>query len=437
MLTINHRYRIYPDTAQEQQLIEWMDICRNAYNYALREIKDCCDSRKCLIDRCSLEKEYILSSELKFPNEIQQLNNLPKAKKEFPRLSEVPSQVLQQAIKQLHVGWKYFQERGFGFPRFKKYGQFKSLLFPQFKENPVTNLHIKLPKFGAIPINLHRPIPTGFVVKQVRILRKADKWYASISLQCDVSVPDPTPHGHPLGVDVGLEKFLATSDGVSVQPPKFFKQLQSRLKVLQRRLPRKKKRSKNYEKQRIKVARLHHQIDNTRKDFHYKQAHALCDAGDMVFMEDLDYRTSAKGMFGKHMLDAAFGQFRSIVKYVCWKRGKFFSEVDARGTSQECPECGGEVKKELSLRVHNCPHCGYTTDRDIAAGQNIRNRGIKLISTVGQTGMETACADDLPGAEATQSRQVSKSRKASAVSVSVRLSAHAEVRTGRTRKSKM
>ncbi len=421
MLTISHRYRIYPDTAQKQTLIEWMDICRSAYNYALREIKDWCDSRKCLVDRCSIEKEYILSPELKFPNEIQQLNNLPKAKKESPRLGAVPSQVLQQTIKQLHVAWKYFQERGFGFPRFKKYGQFKSLLFPQFKENPVTNLHIKLPKIGAIPINLHRPVPNGFAVKQVRILRKADRWYASISLQCDVNVPDPTPHGHPIGVDLGLEKFLATSDGVLVKPPKFFKELQGWLKVLQRRLSRKQKRSSNYEKARLKVARLHHKIDNTRKDFHYKQAHALCDAGDMVFMEDLDYSISAKGMFGLHMLDAAFGQFRTIVKYVCWKRGKFCraktrarfanSEVDAFGTSQECPECGGEVKKNLSVRVHNCPHCGYKTDRDIAAGQNIRNRGIKLISTVGQTGKETACADDLPGAGETQSRQVSKSLK--------------------------
>jgi len=411
MLTLTHRYRIYPDTTQEQQLIEWMELCRGAYNYALREIKEWCDSRKCLVDRCSLEKEYILPAEVKFPGEIQQLNNLPRAKKEFPRLGEVPSQVLQQAIKQLHKGWEYFQKRGFGFPRFKKYGQFKSLLFPQFKENPVTNLHIKLPKIGAIPINLHRPIPSGFVVKQVRILRKANYWYASISLQCDVSVPDPTPHGHPIGVDIGLEKFLATSDGVLVKPPKFFKKLQSELKLLQRRLSRKQKRSKNYEKQRLKVARLHHQIDNTRKDFHYKQAHMLCDAGDMVFMEDLDYRVSAKGMFGKHMLDAAFGQFRTIVKYVCWKRGKFFSEVDARGTSQQCPECGGFVKKDLSVRIHDCPHCGYKTDRDVAAGQNIRNQGIKLINTVGQTEMKTACADDLPGIEATESRQVSKSRK--------------------------
>jgi putative transposase len=411
MLTLNHRYRIYPDATQEQTLIEGMEICRCAFNYALREIKDWCDSRKCLIDRCSLEKEYILPADLKFPNEIYQLNNLPKAKKEFPRLNEVHSQVLQQTVKQLHRGWEYFQERGFGFPRFKKYGQLLSLLFPQFKENPVTNLHIKLPKIGAIPINLHRPIPNGFVVKQVRILRKADKWYASVNIQCDVSIPEPAPYGHPIGVDIGLEKFLATSDGVLVKPPKFFKKLQSQLKLLQRRRSRKQRRSKNSEKQRIKVARLHHKIDNTRKDFHFKQAHALCDAGDMVFMEDLDYRTSAKGMFGKQMLDAAFGQFRTIVKYVCSKRGKFFGEVDARGTSQECPECGGEVRKDLSVRTHNCPHCRYTTDRDVASGQVIRNRGIKLISTVGQTGIESACADDLPGAGENQSRQVSKRRK--------------------------
>jgi putative transposase len=411
MITLTHRYRIYPDATQEPMLIEWTEICRRAYNYALREIKDWCESRKCLVDRCSLEKEYIFSTELKFPGEIQQLNNLPKAKKEFPWLSEVPSQVLQQAVKQLHRGWEYFQQRGFGFPRFKKYGQFKSLLFPQFKENPVTNWHIKLPKIGAIPINLHRPIPHGFAVKQVRILRKADRWYASISLQCDVTLPNPMPVGHPIGIDIGLEKFLATSDGIVVKPPKFFKSLQSQLKLLQRRLSRKQKRSKNYEKARLKVARLHHKIDNTRKDFHFKQAHALCDSGEMVFMEDLDYRVSAKGMFAKQMLDAAFGQFRTIVKYVCWKRGKFFGVVDARGTSQECPECGGEVRKDLNVRVHHCSHCGYITDRDVAAGQNIRNRGIASISTPGLGGMETACTVDLPGIGVTQSRQVAKSRK--------------------------
>ncbi|MFB2978276.1 RNA-guided endonuclease InsQ/TnpB family protein [Microseira sp. BLCC-F43] len=358
-----------------------------------------------------VEKEYILPAGLKFPNEVSQLNALPRAKKEFPRLGEVPSQVLQQTIKQLHTAWEGFQKRGFGFPRFKKHGQFKSLLFPQFKECPITGFHLKLPKLEPISINLHRSIPDGFVVKQVRIIKKADRWYASISIQCDVSVPNPMPHGHPIGVDVGLEKFLATSDGVLVQPPKFFVTMQGRLKVLQRRLSRKLRRSKNYEKQRLKVARMHHTIDNTRKDFHFKQAHALCNDAGMVFMEDLDYRISAKGFLGKHMLDAGFGQFRSITEYVCWKRGVFFAQVDARGTSQECPECGAVHKKDLSVRIHCCLECGFTTDRDVASGQVIRNRGIALISTDGQSGIESACADDLPGVGVTQSRQVSKPGK--------------------------
>ncbi|WP_414563459.1 MULTISPECIES: RNA-guided endonuclease InsQ/TnpB family protein [unclassified Anabaena] len=408
---MNYRYRIYPNITQEQILLEWMDICRVAYNYGLREIKDWCNSRKCMVDRCSISHEYIMAADAPFPSEVLQLNALPKAKKVFPRLGEVPSQVLQQAIKQLHRAWERFQKIGHGFPRFKKYGQFKSLLFPQFKESPVIGLNIKLPKLGLIPINLHRLIPNGFVVKQVRIINKADVWYASINIQCDVNVPHPMPHGHPIGVDVGLEKFLATSDGVRVIAPKFLKVMQSQLKLLQRRLSRKKKRSKNYEKQRIKVARLHHTIDNTRKDFHFKQAHALCDSGDMVFMEDLDYRTLAKGMHGLQMLDAGFGQFRTITKYVCWKRGKFFAEVSARGTSQQCPECGAEVRKDLSVRVHHCLICGYITDRDVASGQVIRNRGIALISTNGQLGIQNAYADGLPGIEETQSRSKSKTRK--------------------------
>ena len=145
----------------------------------------------------------------------------------------------------------------------------------------------------------------------------------------DVNVPSPMPHGHPIGVDVGLEKFLATSDGVLVKSPKFLKVMQSQLKLLQRRLSRKQKRSKNYEKQRIKVARLHHR----------------------------------------------------------------------------------EVRKDLSVRVHHCPSCNYTTDRDVASGPVIRNRGIKLISTDGQSEIQNAYADGLPGTEETQSRSKSKTRE--------------------------
>lgn len=412
MLTLNYSYRIYPNLEQEKQLDSWLEICRSVYNYGLREIKDWLNSRSCQIERCSLEREYIMTADYPFPEYHKQQDSLPDAKKQFPHLRLVPSQVLQTTIRRLHVAWQYFRSRGFGFPRFKKVGQFKSILFPQFTTNPITGYQIKLPKIGNVLVTLHRPIPEGFVVKQVRIIKKADKWYAVISIENDVNIPEVKAYGRAVGIDVGLEKFLATSEGFVVIPAKFFREMQSKLKLLQRRLSRKKRRSKNYNKARIKVARMHHDIANTRKDFHYKQAHAVCDLGDSIFVEDLDFRITAKGFLGKQMLDGAFGQFREITKQVCFKRGKFFAEVSAYGTSQECPECNSEVRKDLRVRIHQCPECKYTTDRDVASAQVIRNRGVeKYFSTPGLGGMQTACAEDLPGTGKIQSRQNSKPRK--------------------------
>jgi putative transposase len=117
---------------------------------------------------------------------------------------------------------------------------------------------------------------------------------------------------------------LATSDGLRIARPKFFVDLQSQLKLLQRRASRKQKRSKNWEKAQVKVSRLHHKIDNTRKDWQLKVAHSLCDQADSIFVEDIDYRVMRSWFLGKHSLDASFGQFRELLKWVCWKRGKVF-----------------------------------------------------------------------------------------------------------------
>ncbi len=391
-MILNYTYRIYPDAQQQDSLNEWLDICRASYNYALRELKDWIASRKCAIDRCSWESEYIMSADYPFPGYHQQQNNLPKAKKEFPWLKKVPSQVLQTNIRRLHDAWDFFQKRGYGFPRFKKFGQMKSMLFPQFKSNPITGWQIKLPKLGLIPINLHRPIPDGFVVKQVRILKKAKGWFAVVAIGSDIQLPEPTPHGHCIGVDVGLLSYCATSDGVVEQPSKFFRQSYRRLKVLQKRLSKKTKRSANYEKARKKVEAMHNHIAWQRKDYQFKLAHKLCDLADTIFVEDCDFRLMAKGFLGKHTLDAAFGQFRQILKYVGKPRGVFVDEVDHRGTSLVCPNCRSEVRKELKDRYHICHECGYglgeTVDRDIASAQEICNRGIEKHSTQGLWGKE-------------------------------------------------
>lgn len=377
MITLNYTYRLYPDSVQVELLNEWLETCRVSYNYALRELKDWIASRKCAIDRCSLESEYIMSADYPFPGYHQQQNNLPKAKKVFPRLHAVPSQVLQTNIRRLHDAWDFFKQRGYGFPRFKKYGQMKSIVFPQFRTNPLTGWQLNLPKLGKVQINLHRTIPDGFVIKQIRLVKKAVGWFAIISIQSDNEIPKPSPHGHCIGIDIGLVNYLATSDSFIEPRQKFFVFLYRRLKVLQHRLSKKNKRGSNYEKQRLKVERIHNHIAFKRKDYQYKLAHKVCDMADSIFVEDIDFRIMAKGFLGKHTVDSAFGQFRSILKYVGWHRGKFVGEVDHKGTSQTCPNCRTSLRKELGDSWHSCPECLYECDRDIASAQEICNRGIE------------------------------------------------------------
>jgi putative transposase len=385
-MILNYTYRLYPDAEQAELLSEWLETCRISYNYALRELKDWIASRKCPIDRCSWESEYIMAADYPFPSYHQQQNNLPKAKKKFPRLKAVPSQALQTNVKRLHDSWDSFRARGYGFPRFKKYGRLKSILFPQFKTSPLAPLNkggakgrgistVQLPKLGKVQINLHRPIPDGFVVKQVRVSKKAIGWFAVLAIQSELDLPSPVPHGHAIGVDVGLLSYVATSDSYVEPRPKFFKTAYSRLKVLQKRLSKKMKRGKNYEKARIKVAKQHNYIGFRRKDYQFKLAHQLCELADTIYIEDCDFRLMAKGMLGKHTIDASFGQLRSILEYVGVKRDVFVGRVDHKGTSQTCPNCRTVVRKDLSVRLHECHECNYVVDRDIASGQEICNRG--------------------------------------------------------------
>jgi putative transposase len=330
MLTLNYTYRIYPDAAQQTELLNWLETCRGVYNYALRELKDWIASRKCLVDRCSLEKEYIIPADEPFPSYQRQQNDLPKAKKQFPHLGKVHSQVLQTTIRRLHDTWEALQKRGYGFPRFKKFGQFKSFVFPQFKSNPIDGFTIKLPKIGEVPINLHRPIPDGFKVKQVRVVSRVrgTQWYVVVTLESNVSVPDPPVHGRAIGIDLGLERFLTASDGSFQEQPKFFKSMQGKLKLLQRRAARKQQGSHNWEKAQIEVARMHHRIANRRKDFHLKTAHQLCDQAQTIFAEDLNVKGLTRGMLRNDCVDAAFGQFLSLMAWVCWKRGVYFAKVN-------------------------------------------------------------------------------------------------------------
>jgi putative transposase len=197
-------------------------------------------------------------------------------------------------------------------------------LFPQFAESPINASEIELPKLGRIRIRLHRSVPDGFAVKQARVVKRASGWYVMLSLSCDVAVPDVNPHGHPLGIDVGLDAFVATSDGELIDRPRFFVDAQHKLKLLNRDVTRKQKGSKNQQKARHKVARHYEHIGLQRKAFHIGIAHRLCDIAQTIYAEDLNLKGLASGMLAKHCLDAGWGMFLNILKWVSYKRGVYF-----------------------------------------------------------------------------------------------------------------
>ena len=357
----------------------YLETCRKVYNYALAERKAWINSRKCAINACSIRHEYIMSADTPKPNYARQCKSLAAAKKNIPELAEPHTHVLQQALRTLEASFVAMWERGHGFPRFKKPGRMRSFLFPQMGVNPVQGNRLKLPKIGSVKMRLSRPIPDGFELKQVRIVRRASGWYAMLSLSSDVNIPSSMPHGHSLGIDLGLLSFLATSDNETIARPKFFVDAQRKLKLLLHRVSSKVKGSSNWRKALFKVARFHEHISNTRKDFHFKTAHHLCNQAGMIFAEDLNLKAMSRGMLCKHTLDAGFGQFLSILEWVCFKRDVLFLKVDANGTSQICPNCQTHTgKKELSQRIHEC-ECGYKTDRDVAAAQVVMQRGLVAV----------------------------------------------------------
>ncbi|MEQ8753584.1 MAG: transposase, partial [Coleofasciculus sp. G1-WW12-02] len=334
--------------------------------------------------------------------------SLTAAKEEFPELKSVNAQVLQQVLRKLETAFLGMGRKGMGFPRFKNKYRMRSFVYPQLgKSRFLRGNQIKLPQLGWLEYVKSREIPDGFTVKQARIVRKASGYFVMLSLECDLDVPDVIPDGHPVGIDLGLDKFVATSDGDVIDRPRFLNSLHRKLKLLQRRLKHKKKGTNNRHKLNRKIARLHQRIRDTRKDWHFKLAHKLCDGAGMIFVEDIDFRVWAKGLFGKHTLDAGFGQFLSILKFVCWKRGVYFDKVDKNYTSQVCPQCDAHTgKKELHQRVHSCPECGYTTHRDVAAAQIVRNRGLSEVGRILDI-KENACGDGLTG---TGNRLVKSSR---------------------------
>ncbi len=378
MISFTYEFKLKPTKKQIQDIEIYLDICRSVYNWNHGERKDWIKSRKSSIDRCSIEREYIISVDKPFPNYNIQANNLTQSKKQYPHLTQVHSQVLQSTLKRLDQAWNdFFKVEGRGFPKFKNQNRFRSFVYPQITNKELNKTQIRLPKIGWIRIRKSREYPRAMTPKQLRIVRKATGYFAQIIFVSNESVPDVVPGKTSLGLDAGISSFVASSRGELIKTPKFVLQAARKLKSLQRRLKNKIKGSNNWLKLQKKIASLHFKVANQREDWLYKIAHHFCSITDNIFVEELNFKAWQKGLFGKEIGNSAIGKFiNQILPFIAWKTGVYYQKVDKNFTSQECPNCRLPTgKKTLNQRLHNCQYCGVTLDRDVAAAKVIERRG--------------------------------------------------------------
>ncbi len=379
MITYAYRYKIKPTQQQIRQFEQYLSICRSVYNFAHAERKAWLKSRKCLVDRCSISSEYIIPADTPFPGYHQQSAALTVAKTKLPHLKLVNAQCLQQVLKRLDRAWSnFFDMPSKGFPKFRNVNRYRSFKFPKPNTVCLDTGRVKLPSIGWIRIRQSRPYPDGFVPKQLQVVKKATGYYLVIYFESPETVPDALPGKKSIGLDAGIESFVATPTQL-IKSPKFLIHSARKLKLLQRRLKHKIKGSNNWLKLQNKIARLHEKVANTRHDWHFKLAYQVMNGVDNIFVEDINFKSWSKGLFCKQSLDSGIGGFiNTVLPYVAWKQNKFYLKVDKNGTSQECCKCHTHTgKKELGQRTHVCtnPACLHVEPRDTCSAKVIQYRG--------------------------------------------------------------
>lgn len=365
-----YKFRIYPNQDQQQKFSQIFGCCRFVYN-------------KFLADS---EEAYREGKKFKSTYDNQKALTLLKKDPDFAFLKSADSQALNQALANLGTAYDRFFKKLSYRPRFKK--KTNSQSYTTFVTNNPKTLKIEsnriyIPKAGWVKIKQHRDIE-GRITSGTISKTCSGKYFISLHA-ADCLISEMPKTGKEIGFDLGISSLLVDQNGDSIENPQHINKTLRQIKKAQRKLSKKTRGSNNYQKQRIKVARLHEQVANQRKDFLHKISHNIVKNHDFIAAEDLNVKDMLESAFAKmpkwqqqslhrNICDVSWSELLRQLEYKADWYGKQFVQINQYfPSSQLCSCCGykNPLVKDLAVRTWTCPKCNTFHSRDHNAAKNI------------------------------------------------------------------
>jgi putative transposase len=430
-MKVTYQYQFYPDTNQKQELNYWLRVSRYWYNRQLGDRFDWWEMNRTAVNACPLISSIAQPREK--PNYYHQKQLLPVIKQDLVKVfhsgelldfTRVDSTILQAVSKRVDKAFERFvigdiNGNRSGRPRFKTVADFRTMTFATAKDEWMKLvrkrwMYLRLPKLGVVKLRMHRPIPSGFKIKQLSVTKKADGWYMQICLE-DATVPAFTQNpitpdwDNSMGLDAVLHEdvYVATSEGELLPSFKPLRRNQSLLDRISQQRNKRKRGSKCRRKLAKREAKQHQRIARARKDFQYKTAHKLVRSGKKFFFyEDLNLKglskrntpkqdedgkflpngQSAKSGLNKSWMDAAFGQFFQLLDNIAAKAGAVVISKNPAYTSMILCYRNEFIFTDTSIRNYWDEQYSLMVNRDVNSALNLKRLGLGIFPSIKRRG---------------------------------------------------